>query len=46
MRKALVLHHNQELFDRYRRNGMKTDFSWERTCLRYVQLYEEALLLQ
>ena len=44
VRKALVLHAHPELLRRYRLNGMRTDFSWESTSLRYIELYEEALL--
>ncbi len=41
--KALVLYQHPDLLRHYRRNGMQADFSWERTCLEYVQVYERAL---
>jgi starch synthase len=39
MRKALVLYGETKLLQHYRRNGMKADFSWERTVTRYEQVY-------
>ncbi len=39
MRKALVLYEEPKLLQYYRRNGMKADFSWERTVKRYEQVY-------
>ena len=43
IRKALVLYDNKELLAHYRRNAMRADFSWERTALEYVRVYEQAL---
>jgi starch synthase len=40
IRKALVLFREPELLRRFRLNGMRVDFSWERTGADYVQLYE------
>jgi starch synthase len=42
IRKALVLYEHKELLQRYRRNGMKADFSWDRTAEEYVKVYERA----
>jgi len=42
IRKALVLYENKELFAHYQRNAMLADFSWERTAVEYVRVYEEA----
>ncbi len=39
IRKALALYAEPELLDRYRRNGMKVDFSWAKTAAQYVELY-------
>jgi starch synthase len=39
MRKALVLFGEPDLLRYYRRNGMKADFSWERTVTRYETVY-------
>ena len=43
MRKALALYQQPELLGHYRRNGMKADFSWDRTAAEYVRVYEPAL---
>ena len=43
IRKALVLYDNKKLLAHYRRNAMRADFSWERTALEYVRVYEQAL---
>jgi starch synthase len=40
MRKALALYQQPRLLQRYRRNGMKVDFSWERAVGEYVNIYE------
>lgn len=45
MRKALVLYQTPELFAHFRRNAMAADFSWERTSLKYVGCYEQALFV-
>ncbi|MGA2177797.1 MAG: glycogen synthase GlgA [Verrucomicrobiota bacterium] len=39
IRKALVLYADPALLDHYRRNGMASDFSWERTAAAYQKLY-------
>jgi len=43
MRKALALYHEPPLLRRYRINGMKADFSWDRTALEYTALYQQLL---
>jgi starch synthase len=40
LRKALVLYQSPALFARFRRNGMKADFSWEQTCAHYLPVYQ------
>jgi starch synthase len=40
IRKALALHQQPDLLRRYRRNGMKADFSWEKTVEDYLTVYE------
>lgn len=40
IRKALALYQQPELLRRYRKNAMKTDFSWERTVGEYLRAYE------
>ncbi|HUE37624.1 MAG TPA: glycogen synthase GlgA [Candidatus Acidoferrum sp.] len=42
IRKALALYEQPELLRRCRRNGMKMDFSWERTVGEYLKAYETA----
>jgi starch synthase len=44
IRKALVLYESKELFAYYQRNAMLADFSWERTAMEYVRVYEEAIV--
>lgn len=39
IRKALVLYERTELVEHYRRNGMKSDFSWEKTAKAYIKAY-------
>ena len=39
MRKALVLFNEPKLLLRYRRNGMRADFSWERAVKQYEEVY-------
>ena len=46
IRKALVLYHHKDLFAEYQRNAMLADFSWERTAVEYVRVYEQALFLE
>ena len=43
IRKALVLYENKDLFALYQRNAMQADFSWEKTAVEYVRVYEQAL---
>lgn len=43
IRKALVLYQTPDLFELVRRNGMETDYSWERTTHYYEAVYERAL---
>lgn len=43
IRKALTLHATSEWLAQYRRNGMESDFSWERQSLHYVELYDSLL---
>jgi starch synthase len=38
--KAMVLYHEPAVFEHYRRNAMKTDFSWERTVREYLAIYK------
>lgn len=40
--KALAVYRQPELLRRYRRNAMKTDFSWKRTVAEYLKFYEAA----
>ena len=39
IRKALVLYDHPGLLQHYRTNGMRADFSWERTATEYVGVY-------
>lgn len=43
IRKALVLYEDKELLAYFRENAMQADFSWERTAIDYMRVYEEAL---
>ncbi len=40
IRKALAIYQQPDLFRRYRRNGMRADFSWEQTVEEYMNVYE------
>jgi starch synthase len=42
IRKALAIYAQPELLRRYRRNAMKSDYSWEQTVEEYVKIYELA----
>jgi starch synthase len=42
IRKALALYEQPELLRRCRKNGMKADFSWNRTVGEYLKIYEAA----
>lgn len=43
MRKAIAIFQNAELLRHFRLNGMKADFSWDRTAEQYLQIYDIAL---
>ncbi|HTH48224.1 MAG TPA: glycosyltransferase, partial [Candidatus Limnocylindria bacterium] len=43
IRKALALYAEPELLAHYRRNGMTTDYSWEKQAREYVELYDHVL---
>src|SRR5207247_8998796 len=43
IRKALVLYGEQELYQRFQINAMSADFSWERTAVRYLDVYRRIL---
>ncbi|MCS7090786.1 MAG: glycogen synthase GlgA [Verrucomicrobiota bacterium] len=43
IRKAMVLYRHPDLLRQYQINGMKVDFSWDRTATEYTQVYREAL---
>ena len=40
---SLLTWQNQELWQDLRRNGMRDDFSWERSALQYEHLFAEVL---
>ena len=40
IRKALAIYEQPELLKLYRQNGMKVDFSWEKTVEEFVKIYE------
>lgn len=42
MLKALRIYEEPDLLERFRRNGMQVDFSWDRTALQYIAAYERA----
>ncbi|HEV2319810.1 MAG TPA: glycogen synthase GlgA [Verrucomicrobiae bacterium] len=42
IRKALALYERPILLNRYRKNGMKCDFSWKRTVGQYLKVYQAA----
>ena len=43
IRKGLALYEEPELLAQFRRNGMETDFSWDRTEGQYLEVYRQAL---
>lgn len=43
MQKALAIFADPSLLSFYRRNGMRVDFSWERTMREYLKVYQQAL---
>jgi len=42
IQKAIALYQTPELLQRFRRNGMAADFSWDRTSVEFVNVYEVA----
>jgi starch synthase len=42
IRKAMAIYQQPELLRRYRQNAMKANFSWERTVIEYLKLYQAA----
>jgi starch synthase len=40
IRKALIIYEDKELLQHYRLNGMKKDFSWDRTAKAYEKVYQ------
>jgi len=43
IRKALVLYQDTQLLQHFRRNGMRSNFSWERTAAEYLRVYTQTL---
>jgi starch synthase len=43
LRRALVVYSNRNRWNRLVRNGMKQDFSWERSAREYVKVYQKAM---
>ena len=43
IRKALVLYGDPDLLDLFRVNAIQADFSWEKSAVQYLQLYQETL---
>ena len=43
IRKAVVLFQTPALFEHYRQNAMRADFSWERTAQSYLDIYRSVL---
>jgi starch synthase len=41
--KALALYGEPKLLAHYRKNGMRADFSWERTAEEFVKVYDQAV---
>jgi starch synthase len=46
IRKALAIYERPDLLRRYRINGMKADFSWDRAVGEYLKVYAVAMNLQ
>ena len=42
IRKALAIYSQPELFQRFRKNAMLADFSWEQTVGEYLKFYDAA----
>lgn len=38
---ALAAYHNQKIWTRLQKNGMKADFSWDRSAAEYVKMYKQ-----
>jgi starch synthase len=45
IRKALAIYQQPDLMRRFRKNGMRVDFSWELTVEEYVKIYELAKII-
>ena len=43
IRKALAVYQQPQLLRQFRRNGMKADFSWDKTVEEYLKVYQRAL---
>ena len=43
LRKALALYAEPALLREYRQNGMRVDFSWDRTAGEFLRVYRHAL---
>lgn len=43
LQRALILYHQRRLWQRIQRNGMREDFTWERSARRYAELYQAAV---
>jgi len=43
IRKAMAIYQQPQLFRQFRRNGMKADFSWDKTVEEYLKVYQRAL---
>jgi starch synthase len=43
IRKALVLYQTPDLMMHMRRTGMLADFSWGRTCKKYIEIFDRLL---
>ncbi|HEX7654112.1 MAG TPA: hypothetical protein VF607_11435, partial [Verrucomicrobiae bacterium] len=43
IRKSLAIYENKELLAKFRRNGMKTDHSWGKAVMEFIQAYELCL---
>lgn len=41
IRKSLAIYHEPPLYRKFRQNGMRADFSWERTAKIYTRLYAQ-----
>jgi starch synthase len=42
LRAALSVYPNKKLWTRLQKNGMKADFSWDRSAGEYVKMYKKA----